>query len=429
LSLLPDRKTIVVILNLIKDKLKLKHSLKKSKIYFKKASVGFFITDSHDRVLKSNPKFRKMIGMKKKELKGMHIASLFLTDEKYRNFREKVDAEFATKKNFNAVFLLRKNSNEEFWAEVSASRFLKKEVVENESIFWTVRDISSKIESKKLIERQNKELIYLNENLKKEVQKQVQENLNKEKLHRKEQLRNAKLMAIGQLTAAITHEINTPLTYIKGNLEMMELDIDSIADKELKSEMKEKIVPIKEGLDRIANIVENIREISQKTKEEKSVINIYSTLITALTLLNNRSKHISSIFLNGEKFHIGLQKDRETYLCYAQAQRLEQAWVILLNNALDELEKIEPFEKRRVDIDIVEDELNIYIRFKDNGGGIDEEILENIFEPFISNKSSKGMGIGLNVAKQIILDQDGAIKAQNEGDGAVFEVKLKKYKD
>ena len=169
-----------------------------------------------------------------------------------------------------------------------------------------------------------------------------------------------------------------------------------------------------------------MREMSQKSKEIKEDTNIYHTLVTALTLLYNRSKQISNIKLNGEDFVIGMDKNKERYVSCIQKQRVEQTWVVIINNALDELVKIEDFEDRLIDINIscTKDQKSIVVKIKDNAGGIPKKMLNNIFEPFVSNKESSGMGVGLNVAKRIINDQKGEILAYNENGGAVFEVKL-----
>ena len=69
------------------------------------------------------------------------------------------------------------------------------------------------------------------------------------------------------------------------------------------------------------------------------------------------------------------------------------------------------------------------IRFKDSAGGIKEEIINDIFEPFISSKEHSGMGVGLNIAKKIVDEQDGIIKDYNEDFGAVFEIRLQKCEE
>ncbi|MFY4842862.1 PAS domain-containing sensor histidine kinase, partial [Aliarcobacter butzleri] len=64
---------------------------------------------------------------------------------------------------------------------------------------------------------------------------EVEKNNQKDKFQQQEQLKNAKLTYIDSLAAGITHEINTPLTYIKGNLEMKSYDISDLPDGDIKS--------------------------------------------------------------------------------------------------------------------------------------------------------------------------------------------------
>jgi len=267
----------------------------------------------------------------------------------------------------------------------------------------------------------------LNQNLSAKINEEVEKSRQKDKIHQEEQIQNAKLSSIGSLAAGITHEINTPLTYIKGNFEMMGYDIEDLPNSDIKTRMLEDSVKINDGLNRIANIVESMREISQSSKETKESINIYSTLITSLTMAYNRSKQISKILLNNKIFTIdNINKNEFEFICNVQKQRIEQVWIIIINNALDELVKIDDYENRVLSINIEENEKNIIVSFKDNAGGINNDIINNIFEPFVSSKEHSGMGVGLNIAKKIIQQQDGKITAFNENDGAVFQVEFKK---
>ena len=252
------------------------------------------------------------------------------------------------------------------------------------------------------------------------------QNIAQTKKFEEEQLKNIKFTAIGQLAAGITHEINTPLTYIKGNFEMMQYDIEDLPSSDIKLRMLEDSHKITDGINRLSNIVESMREMSQKSKESKEDTNIYHTLITSLTLLFNRSKQISKIKINNEDFNIGINRDKEIFISCVQKQRIEQVWVVIINNALDELVKIDIFENRLIDINIAYDIDNKYIivKIKDNAGGVPKDIINNVFEPFVSSKESSGMGVGLNVAKKIINEQNGNILVYNEEGGAVFEVKL-----
>ncbi|MEA3383172.1 MAG: cache domain-containing protein [Campylobacterota bacterium] len=253
------------------------------------------------------------------------------------------------------------------------------------------------------------------------LQKKVTDKSNQIK---EEQLKNIKFTAIGQLAAGITHEINTPLTYIKGNFEMMRYDIEDLPPSDMRNQMMDDSNKITDGINRISNIVESMREMSQKSKETKEHANIYHALVTSLILIHNRAKQITKIKLNDEEFNTNMKKDKYNYISYVQKQRVEQVFIIVINNALDELVKIDDYEKREISINIANNDNSIIVTIQDNAGGIPLEIIDTIFEPFVSSKESSGIGIGLNVAKKIIFDQNGDIEAYNKNDCAVFKITL-----
>lgn len=235
-----------------------------------------------------------------------------------------------------------------------------------------------------------------------------------------------KYSTIGRMAAGITHEINTPLTYIKGNVELMSEDIAALSDAiEQKQYLLEDARVISEGVNRIASIVESMREIASQGKTESKAGNVYDSLITALTLAHNKSKQITEVYLQNTPFFVGMPKEKFHFLAMMQAQRIEQVWVIIINNALDVLKQNrEEYSQRLLEITIEREDDFIVVRFLDNGGGIDEAFLPKIFEPFESTKEEGGIGIGLNIAKKIIEDHNGKIVASNYENGALFEVYL-----
>ena len=112
------------------------------------------------------------------------------------------------------------------------------------------------------------------------------------------------------------------------------------------------------------------------------------------------------------------------------SNRLEQVWIILINNALDEFEKgTIPYEKRRIDVRCECTKELATITVSDNAGGIPETMLDGIFDFAISGEKKKSMGIGLNVAKAIIEKHGGTIKVRNENNGAAFKIGLKTYEE
>jgi C4-dicarboxylate-specific signal transduction histidine kinase len=230
------------------------------------------------------------------------------------------------------------------------------------------------------------------------------------------------------MAAGITHEINTPLTYIKGGYEIMEYDLEELEDSATKESLYRQHQRIGDGLKRISNIIDSMREMSQKSSESKEEANIYETILIAATMAYNRSKHISNIHINGKLFSIDMDKNEENFTALVQKQRIEQVWIIIINNAIEELQKIEDFTNRELSIEISQSSDYVNVKFIDNAGGIKEEAFADLFEPFKSTKEGMGIGIGLSIAKKIVEEQNGTIKAYNQNGGAVFEINLPKKK-
>ena len=262
----------------------------------------------------------------------------------------------------------------------------------------------------------------LNEELEQRVEYELSKNIAQHNKHIEDKVKNAQLSSIGQLAAGITHEINTPLTYIKGNIEMMRYDIEDISDERLRKSFTNDFAKVDEGINRIANIIDTMREVSQSNQEDKEEVNIYETLIIAVNMINNRAKQISKIYINDELFHIDIKKDKFIFSCKIQKQRVEQLWIVILNNALDILEKIKDYNDRKISIEVKNVLDKIVVKIKDNGGGIPEDIIDHIFDPVFTTKKHAGLGVGLNVAKKIVDDQSAKLQAYNEDNCAVFEV-------
>ena len=296
----------------------------------------------------------------------------------------------------------------------------------------TVIEENAKVlyETNRQLEESEYEIQLINESLEDKIKKAVNDLDIQHQQHKQDIIKNTKFNIIGQMAAGITHEINTPLTYIKGTTEMTRYDLIDMPDNEFKHRLLEDNTKVMNGIKRMGIIIESMREISQVTPVIRENQNIYSTLITVLIIIYNRSKQISKIYLNNELFELEtLNKDKNKYMSPVHKQRIEQVWTIILNNALDELVKIENFENRRIDITIEELDNKIRVIFKDNAGGIPESIKDKIFEPFVSTKESSGIGIGLNVAKKIIEEHESTITATNCKDGAYFTVELPLSKD
>lgn len=296
--------------------------------------------------------------------------------------------------------------------ELGANDFLTKPV---DSI-----ELRARIRNMLALSRSRKELAFNNLLLEQRVAEETEKGREKDRL----MIQQAHLAALGRLAKGITHEINTPLTYVKGNLELLKAEFEASGPK-AGGEAEDLFEAISDGIMRMESIVGSMRQISGFSNKEKVEGNVYSTVIYALRMAHHRAKHITNLYINGRPFDIRADKNEELFQALIDPQGLEQVWIILMNNALDALERSSlPFETRHIRAEISGFHDKVQVLFMDNGGGIAEDMMSGVFDLFKSKKSASGMGIGLNIAKTIVDDHGGTIRAYNDGGGSVFEIML-----
>jgi signal transduction histidine kinase len=108
-----------------------------------------------------------------------------------------------------------------------------------------------------------------------------------------------------------------------------------------------------------------------------------------------------------------------------------QVLINLLNNSKDAFNN-KSLNKRVINLEIKKfDDIYAMITFKDNAGGISEEILDKIFEPYFTTKhASSGTGLGLYMSRMIVQNSmKGTIEAKNCDDGVCFYIKIPMYKE
>lgn len=313
--------------------------------------------DASASIIKSNPNgiityvndaFCEMSGYGREELLGERHSLIKHPDSKLSSFREMWQTLTHKKIWRGKIKSLRKDGSISYESSVIVPILNEEDnIVEHISIRQDITD-----------------LFHQEEYLKKRIQEEVDKNLELHKKREEENLLEAKFSTIGKMAAGITHEINTPLTYIKGNLEMMIQDINALDDTlKQKEYLLEDSQTLLGGLNRIADIVESMREMASYRTGFPQEENLYAMLLTALTLSHNKAKQISQIRVQNEIFHLGMKKERFSYRATVQKQRIEQVFVIIINNALDALKRKNDFNERLLEITIEQENEFIVIRF------------------------------------------------------------------
>ncbi len=263
-----------------------------------------------------------------------------------------------------------------------------------------------------------------------------------------------KLAAVGQLAAGIAHELNTPTTYVRGNMqtfgkytEIMDNLLSRLQDEDIPSpekeaaftkltqiigNMKEIALSSFEGTSRLINIISSMKTFVRQSKDDNRRINIYEPIKDALVLVFNRLKHVGGASVNGKTFLPGAEIDKllTSFTVTGSAMRLSQLFIILFNDTIDAWQenhdKKEDSAPLKLELAVVTENTNLTIRICDNAGGIPDDVQEKIFEPFYTTKAvNVGTGLGLSIARQIAAEHNGKLYLENEpGVGACFVLEI-----
>ena len=176
----------------------------------------------------------------------------------------------------------------------------------------------------------------------------------------------------------------------------------------------------------------NISQIFTQTQELSKTIDDFKNFFkpshkleeVELQKLLDETVRISSSSLKSSKINLVIHNHIEQTI-FTYPRELVQLFVIIIDNARDVLASVEKSDKE-ITIEALSSESEYIITLCDNGLGIDEKILQKIFEPYFSTKSEKnGTGLGLYIAKIIVTEHlRGTIRAYNKKGAACFEVIL-----
>lgn len=219
-------------------------------------------------------------------------------------------------------------------------------------------------------------------------------------------LQSHRLASIGDLTSGIAHEINNPLFGLMNYSQLIKESIDEGISINKNSEEYEFLLGIIEESQRISKIIGNLSEFSKKGEEKDfSPVKIPDIIEKVVKLLSYKIKR--------NQINVEMKIDENFPTLMLQQYRIEHCLFNLMLNSIHALENIKDREKIiRITSNIIEsdDQKDLVIKFYDNGEGIPDEFITNIFTPFFSTRrEKKGIGLGLYTVQNVIEDMKGKI--------------------
>lgn len=221
-----------------------------------------------------------------------------------------------------------------------------------------------------------------------------------------------KLAALGQMSAALSHEFNQPLAAARNYAE----NAIAYLDRDRVPEARDTIGQILGMIDRMTRISRHLRNFARKPNEQLRAVSLAEAVVGARDVLAWR--------LDKAGVSLDVQLGDPAPVVTGGLVRLQQVLVNLLSNAID---VVETTEDRRLHLHATPRVEMVEITLRDHGPGVPHALQARIFDPFFSTKEvGKGLGLGLSITYNIVRDFGGSLSVANHPDGgAVFTLVLR----
>lgn len=219
-----------------------------------------------------------------------------------------------------------------------------------------------------------------------------------------------RLSILGQVAAGVAHEINQPVATIRAFAD----NARTLLKRDRKAEATDNLENIAALTERIGTITGDLKILARKGRTAAEPVSLRLVIEGAVMLLRSR--------FSGRMDALAIALPDPEMKVLGSRIRLEQIVINLLQNALEATENI---ENARVDVKVSEEGDMAVLSISDNGTGIPQDILKQLFSPFNTSKES-GLGLGLVISNDIASDYGGRIGVESSEKGACFSVYLKR---
>jgi two-component system, NtrC family, C4-dicarboxylate transport sensor histidine kinase DctB len=220
-----------------------------------------------------------------------------------------------------------------------------------------------------------------------------------------------KLAALGQMSAALSHEINQPLAAARNYADSAAI----LIDRGDISRAKENVGQILALIDRMAAIARHLRQVARKPDTPLQDIVLADAVGEALKLIAGR--------VDAAQAQVSVDLPGDLPKVRGGPVRLQQVLVNILSNAVD---AVQDTDTRMIEVSAIVAGDRAQLLIRDHGKGVPAAIAERIFDPFFTTKRvGAGLGLGLSISYNIMKDFGGDLRVANHAEGgAVFTLDL-----
>jgi PAS domain S-box-containing protein len=213
-----------------------------------------------------------------------------------------------------------------------------------------------------------------------------------------------RMASLGTLAAGIAHEINNPLAYVTGNLDVLAETLELArrrVSEETCDELRTVVNDARDGAERVRKIVHGLRSFSRSEEEEKRLpLSLPQVLDAALRMTANEVRHRAQL----------VRELGPTPLIVADEGRLTQVFINLLVNAAHAIPEGRSDDNRITVRTRTESDGRVVAEIEDTGKGMAPEVQARVFDPFFTTKDvGEGTGLGLSICHGIISALGGQI--------------------
>ncbi|MBF0317020.1 MAG: hybrid sensor histidine kinase/response regulator [Nitrospirae bacterium] len=255
--------------------------------------------------------------------------------------------------------------------------------------------------------------------LQKALQQRVQEEVDKRRLDEQMLVQQSKMAAMGEMIGAIAHQWKQPLNALSLTIQDMEIafDVGELDKQYIEKSVKQSMALIKHMSQTVSDFQNFLKPSTHKDR-----FSVAEAFYDVAALFSDQLKK------DGIELRLNPPRTLELYSS-GYINEFKQVILNLINNSRDAIKASrksgQPDDKGWISVDIEEANNQVVVRLRDNGGGIDQSVIDRLFEPYVTTKGAGGTGIGLYMSRAIVEGKmEGSISAFNTQGGVEFVITL-----